>query len=206
MWYDSSISDYGDLNYEINKKYCEKHNIEILKCNKRRYTDRACHWERIPLILKYINNYDYVIWIDSDAYFYIDSKNILDIIKNHSNSNFIFSKDIEAIINSGIFIVKNTKYSINFLKVWGYNKTLLKINPHPIWEDNGVLIDMYNKNILNIRNESIIIYYGFLQHFFKDELDTLEFKPLIFHLAGRDRNTRITESNEYYNKINKESN
>ena len=72
MWYDEKISSYGNINYEINKKYCDKNNIELIMCNKRRHSNRHPAWERIPLILEYINDYDYIMWIDADAHFYID--------------------------------------------------------------------------------------------------------------------------------------
>ena len=51
MWYDECIASYGEINYEINKIYCDKNNIELIKCNKRRHVNRHPAWERIPLIL-----------------------------------------------------------------------------------------------------------------------------------------------------------
>ena len=32
MWYDENIALYGDINYKINKKYCDKNNIELIRC------------------------------------------------------------------------------------------------------------------------------------------------------------------------------
>jgi hypothetical protein len=51
MWYDETIASYSDINYEINKIYCDKNNIELIRCNERRYSNRHPAWERIPLIL-----------------------------------------------------------------------------------------------------------------------------------------------------------
>jgi hypothetical protein len=202
MWYDENIKEYADINFNINMIYCKKNNIELIRCDKKRYIDRNTTWERIPLILENIKNYDYVIWIDADAFFYINGRNILDIINNHPSYDFIFSKDINVVINTGIFIVKNSEYSINFLKLWGYNNTLLKLNPHPYWADNGVIIFMYNNNILDIKNKSVVMYYGVLQHFYNYEFDLISrFKPLIYHLAGRDYKTRVSESQKYYKEI-----
>ena len=73
-------------------------------------------------------------------------------------------------INTGCFIVKNTKYSIDFLKKWGYDEELYKNNNYPYWWDNGVILDMFALNILDIENNCIIIDYGVLQHFIEDEL------------------------------------
>lgn len=204
MWYDSKISFFADINYKINKAYCDKHNIEIICCNQRRYDDRPPVWERIPLILHYIDNYDYAIWIDADAHFYIDGENIVDLIAKYSNYNFIFSNDIpksikEGIlvsINTGFFIVKNTKYSIDFLHKWGYDDLLCKNNRFPKWPDQGVVLDMYKDNMLDIQNNSVVFDYGILQHFHDNDVFTQ--KPFVFHLAGRNETIRYNHSLRYF--------
>ena len=200
MWYDDSISSYGDINYEINKMYCDKNNIELFKCSERRVSNRHPAWERIPLILKYINHYDYVMWVDADAHFYIDANNITDFINDNKNYNFIFSNDMgNSNINTGVYFVKNSKYSIDFLTRWLHDEDLYKNNPIPGWWDQGVLYEMYDKSILDIKNNCIIINYGVLQHFFENEVFTN--KPFIFHLAGRSREIRNNHSLNYIQKI-----
>ena len=199
MWYDENINIYGDINYKINKAYCDKNNIQLFRCNKRRHSNRHPAWERIPLILEYINDYDYIMWIDADAHFYIDSENIINLINDNKNYDFIFSKDITVAINTGCFIVKNTKYSIDFLNKWGYDEKLYENNNYPYWWDNGVILDMFTLNILDIKNNCIIIDYGVLQHFNEDEL--FPNKPFIFHLAGRSEEIRINHSLNYAKKI-----
>jgi hypothetical protein len=201
MWYDENISSYGDLNYKINKSYCDKYNIELIRCNKRRHELRHCAWERIPLILEHIEKHDYVMWIDADAHFYIDSKNIVDFINHYNSYNIIFSKDINVAINTGVFIVKNTKYSIDFLTKWGYDNDLYINNRYPYWWDNGVMLDMYDANVLDIQNNSIIINYGILQHFRFIELQKWKVKPYIFHLAGKPSNFRNIHSLNYIKHI-----
>lgn len=200
MWYDETIALYGDINYEINKMYCDKNNIELIRCNERRHSNRHPAWERIPLILKYINDYDYVMWIDADAFFYNDANNIVDIINVNRNYNFIFSNDIgNDNINTGVYIVKNSQYSIDFLSRWLYDEDLYKNNRYPGWWDQGVLIEMFNQNILDIKNNCKIFDYGVLQHFFEGEI--LSNKPFIIHFAGRSREFRIKHSLNYIKKI-----
>ena len=200
MWYDQPIASYGDINYEINKIYCDKNNIELIRCNKRRHSNRHPAWERIPLILKYINDYDYVMWIDADAFLYNDANNIVDIINDNRNYHFIFSNDIyNNNINTGVYIVKNSQYSIDFLTRWLYDEDLYKNNKYPHWWDQGVLIEMFNQNILDIKNNCIIFDYGVLQHFYAEE--KLPNKPFIFHLAGQSSESRINHSLKYIKKI-----
>ena len=216
MWYDDTIKEYADLTYNLNKLYCNKYGIELNVSNKIRYIDVKHHpaWERLPFLLENINKYDYVIWVDADAFFFIDSPNIVEtIIKDNLNYNLIFGgssspKEVEINrnleeVNTGIFIVKNTEYSINFLKEWAYNNKLFKNNSYPCWWEQGVLMDMFDENILNIKNNSKSIKTRLLQYVCYLELDEIESykkcnSPLC-HLAGVSNNNRIFHINKYYN-------
>jgi hypothetical protein len=200
MFYDDNIRCYGDINYNINKLYCEKYNLSIILSNEKKYSNRHSAWERLPLLIDNISKFDYLIWIDADAFFYNDADNIIDIINNNINVNFIFSNDIgNNNINTGFFIVKNSEYSIDFLTKWAYDEELYKNNPYPLWWDQGVLINMFNNNILDIKQNSIQLNYAVLQHFTEnDKLD----KTYIFHLAGRSKDIRYEISKKYFDKIN----
>ena len=221
MWYDSAIKEYAELNKKINKMYCDKYGFDFIVSDERTYTDRPPHWERLPLLLKHIQNYDYVVWIDSDAFLYEDSPSIENVINYHVDKTFIFSADRKYDpndknnnfrINSGFFIVKNSTYSIDFLKDWAYNydycfnrdKKLFPFN------DQGGLLHMYYHNIMNIQSDSVIIPFGKLQHFYDNDLNrpmcknnmyTQIDRPFIKHLAGQPAKTRVAESTEYYNMI-----
>ena len=111
MWYDYAIREYADINFEINKIYCSKHGHDIIRSDKKTFRYKPAQWERLPLILEYIQNYDYVMYIDSDAHFYIDAPDIMTIITQYSDKAFIFSGDVnqkhDFELNSGVFIVKN---------------------------------------------------------------------------------------------------
>ena len=198
MFYDEKIKEYGELTYFINKKYCEKFNLQIIVSNTPIYTNRHPAWERLPLILENIRNFDYLIWIDADAFFYNNIDNIVDVIKKNSEYNFIFSNDKDnKNINTGFFIIKNTAYSIYFITIWAYDEEFYKNNPYPIYWDQGVLMDMYSKNILEIKSNCIIFDYGILQTF--DIVSSN--KPYVYHLAGKKFITRCKEIKEYINNI-----
>jgi hypothetical protein len=197
MWYDSSMDEYGNINYQISKKYCDKYGYDLIKSSEKNYTDRTSHWERLPLILKNIDNYDYLIWIDADAHFYIDSPPITNLIEAHPDKLFIFSQDIDllpnnvdinnidntkffvanpysehSVVNSGVFIVKNSLKSKQILNEWGTSIDLFNkrygfkhLRNRILYNDQGVLRLMLDKNIMNIRDESVTIDYGILQFF-----------------------------------------
>lgn len=195
MFYDEPIRKYGELNHSINSNYCAKHGFELIVSHQRQYVTRHPAWERLPLLLKYISDYDYLVWIDADAFFYPDASSIVDVIAQHPDQNFIFSNDIgNTNVNTGILIVKNSDYSVGFLTKWAYDDTLYRNNSMPQWWDQGVLIDMYQTNVLDIQSQSVSIPYGVLQHFYESELSQLKNKPLVLHLAGRSHDERVTSS------------
>jgi len=200
MFFDDNIKDYGNITYEINKKYCEKYKLELILSNNKKLDNRYPAWERLPLLLDNISNYDYIMWIDADAFFYNDANNILDIINNNLDVNFIFSNCIRnKNINTGFFIVKNTQYSIDFLTKWAYDEVPYRNNPYPYMWDQGVLVNMYEKNMLNIQQNSVKYEYGHLQHFYEN--DKVNDKSYILHLAGRHSNTRYSMSKEYLDTL-----
>lgn len=201
MFYDDVIKEYGDINFKINKKYCEKYNIDLILSNQPKYQNRRPTWERLPLLLQNIENYDYLIWIDADAFFYKDATNIIDFIYQNKDIPFIFSNDIgDKNINAGFFIVKNSEYSIAFLNKWAYDEDLYINNPNPKWQDQSVLISMIDQNILDINNNHISYPYGALQQFgYESEKLENDFKPFILHFAGRSFEDRVNISNKYYN-------
>jgi len=195
MFYDDNIKSYGDITYLINKKYCEKYNLEIILSNEKRYKDRYPAWERLPLILENISKFEYLIWIDADAFFYNDALNIIDIINCNDKAHFILSNDIGNMnTNTGLFIVKNSQYSIDFLTKWAYDENLYNNNMFPGWWDQGVFIDMYIYNMLNIQENSVNFEYGILHHFHKH--DKLE-NTFVFHMAGMKNDERYEIAKKY---------
>lgn len=225
MWYDKNISDYADICYELNKKYCEKNGYDIIKDSTIRLPNKKPHYERIPLISKILHRYDYIIWVDSDAHFYIDSIPIKNFIEKYKDKDFIFSGDqdrkvYESVlniskdkINTGVFIVKNTKYSLKILNMWAYDKYLFdnRVNKRA-WNDQGVLRLIYQRNILHFKDHSEVVPYGILQNFVyngvKDntKLDKVSLpilkslnmsKPFIRHMPGLPTHKRIDIMKKY---------
>lgn len=223
MWYDNKIKEYANINYEINKIYCEKYDYTLIKSDRRLCLERKPHWERIPLLLEYFDNYDYLIWIDADAHFYIDSPPITNVINTHPEKLFIFSGDKDNhkynnnwVINSGFFIVKQSEKSKSILNKWLTDNELFKskelsklIFGNNKWNDQAVLRLMISKNINNISDNSIIIAYGILQHFNKNDNFTnniygLQHKPFIFHCTTGDNiifENRVKSSKQYISNI-----
>jgi len=176
MWYDNGIKEYGDIAYNINKIYCEKYNYSIIKSDNREYTDRKPHWERLPLILKHLDNFDYII-LSADY--------------NYNNNYYV---------NSGFFIVKNNKNAKKIIKEWAYSDTIFKKRYG--FNDQGGIRYIIGKNLFNIKQESIIIEFGILQNFYKRKKFIKKYglinNPFVNHLANMNKENRIKILNSYY--------
>jgi mannosyltransferase OCH1-like enzyme len=203
MWYDDNIKDYGDITYKINKHYCNKYNMDLIKSSEINMPDRNPQWERYPLLLDSLNTnkYDYVMWIDADACFNLESKtNIRDLILKYPDKDIIFSKDCSAWknvwdINSGVLILKNNNYTKHMLKYWINNKECFS-NGKFLKNDQQCLRWSIQHNYNNINDHSIIIPFGKIQIFSTDKNNK---DTLIFHLAGTSsRGTIFNNLYKYY--------
>ena len=58
MFYDDNIKFYGDINYKINKLYCDKYNLKIILSREKKYSNRHSAWERLPLMLDNITKFE----------------------------------------------------------------------------------------------------------------------------------------------------
>ena len=213
MWYDKQIEFFAKYYHQINKLYCNKYNYKLIKCSKRRYKDRKPHWERFPLILKHIEKYDYVVWIDADAFFYLESPSLEDLIQKYDNE-IILSADYSNLsppaLNSGVLILKNTAQVKAMVEKWAYSEELKNkfLNP-PIrnWiEDQAVIRGCYKENIDNFREICSIIPYLKLQHYWKKEINFLRQQetnelPYVFHLAGMSDEQRLKYPREYLKSL-----
>lgn len=211
MWFDDNIKSYAEINYIINKKYCDKYGYDIVKSSEKR-TNIEPHWERVPLMIEQLRNYTYVIWIDADAFFLKNSPPITNVIEKHSEKLFILSGDLntrkECDINSGFIIVKNSPISFKILNQWYKNPDIRRIGNnidtyHVL--DQGALRYIYDKNLFGLKDNSVVIQYGILQSFptFQKERLTninaygLTDRAFVAHLAGTDHSNRDIFSTNY---------
>tara|TARA_Y100001973_G_C5122336_1_gene293411 strand:- start:95 stop:850 length:756 start_codon:yes stop_codon:yes gene_type:complete len=215
MWYDGNVAQYGDICWAINQLYCEKHGYTLTKSNKRTYKDRPPTWERFPLLLNHIENFDYVMWIDADAFFYNCAPPLEDLI-NHYEKDILLSMDVEAHltpenINAGVFILKNTKQVINILSRWVNDKELAdrfmsETGPEIGWwlEDQAMIRGSLRYNIDGMQEITEVLPYMELQHFNLYEYPILKkhnILPYVFHSAGKGSVTRYHIAKSYLQEI-----
>lgn len=182
MAYDENYKDIGDVSSEIMFKYANKYNYDFL-LEKDKPKDRHPCWYKFYLIKKHLKNYDWLFWIDSDAWinnFKYDIKNWI----NDDKYLKIFKED--GGVNTGIFWIKNTEKSFQLID------EILKCEKYH-WGKEGAheqqaLVDILKSNLyfndgielLNYKENNVI--FPEQNRFFPKDFD--KEKCFIIHIAG----------------------
>lgn len=232
MYYNNNVASYGDYSKEINKIYCKKHGYDFIVANdktveyyyKNNYSrihgghfwdniisNTTPHYVRYHLLLYILDDYDWVMWIDADAYFYNDAPALEYLLYHSKNYCCILSFDkIQLLtnqyndydINNGVFIFKNCINNKLILeKMINSSDIKEEANKHHFIYDQAIFRYLYDTNYLNFKKNSYTLDYGILQHFYSFELGKFLFKkPYIHHVCGKTQNrTKIIKN--YYIKI-----
>lgn len=156
MSHTENIYDYSKLTERINKEYAIKHGYDFQIFNLE-MTDRAPQWCKIDVINRLlnendINQYDYLFWIDADAF--INKHDIpLETFITDMNKNIIICDDVpnsgkENTINSGTFFVKCNDWSKEFFKkLWDYNGEYL----YKYFHEQTMMEYYINENIMDAK-------------------------------------------------------
>jgi len=137
---------YGPYSEAINSKYCEEKGYTYF-CEKNStkirtsLEDRSPHWYKIKLIREILNTdiFNYILFLDADAIISDFNQEIEDFIDDEFN--MVFAEDIghHSSMNTGVFLVKNSEWSKNFLDTWWKSGEIFKGKDSqdlPIMEEN----------------------------------------------------------------------
>jgi hypothetical protein len=188
-------------------------------------TEFTANWERFPLLINHISDYDYVMWVDCDAIFLKNCPPITNLINKYPDKLFIFSADVDSRcdsdLNSGVIIVKSSPQSAKLLKEMYTNPILTRYaNGYQGYFDNwdypgynqdqGAIRFMLSQNHCSLKEVSVVVPYGVLQLFpghkvpsHNVERSTLrphtgdENIPYIYHFAGSPHKKRVIYARLY---------
>jgi len=170
--------DYGKLDYidvsSINHiEYCNKHSYTYLKkVISEDVLEYHATWLKIKAIREVLDDYDYVVWIDSDAIFYELNFKIEEFIVN--DADLIIPKHeidentgiLWTTTTTGFMIWKNSDWSRNMLDyLWNnmgvcrygafHEQTVLDDYLRNIFLERGY-DDLYNKSVEELENNLLI--------------------------------------------------
>ncbi len=124
-YYTKNIASYSMKTEKINRNYAKKHGYDYLVYHEDNIrSDRAPLWNKLLAIEKSLNElnyenrkYDFVFWIDSDAYFNQDEIKLEKFILPEKDF-YICDDDSQSIANTGTFLLRNSVWSREFIKHW----------------------------------------------------------------------------------------
>lgn len=204
--------NYSKYTEAINRKYCEdrgyiyhvEKNDNKIKSN---LFGRSITWYKPKLIKDVFEKYnpEYVLFLDADAVIVNDRYSIQDFIDE--NYNIICTEDHgPSTMNAGVFIMKNSEWTKNFLdKWWDICETLVggeRNEPgyykNGLWHDQtcfGYLMDNDEDVKKNIKQISNKVLNG---RIYQDE----QHKNFIFHAFAYGLTTFRTLDEVYYQMFN----
>jgi len=115
--------ELGKRTEEYNRKYCEKNGYDfVVKYNLHNDAHgRHPSWSKLPHILESLDDCDYLMWIDADAFFCNPDIRIEKWIDETKDINCSVDPGdgmgISTRINAGVMIIKNTNWSKSFIKL-----------------------------------------------------------------------------------------
>ncbi|MDC3332964.1 DUF273 domain-containing protein, partial [bacterium] len=134
--------------------YCQKHSYTYINDETIADSEREPYWNKVLLLEKYIDEYDYLVWIDADMLIMNPEWTLESLIVNYMcNKDMMLAIDCGDQINTGCWFVRNTDYSKMIFKLI-YNLPEVCGNFH----EQGVLNILHERNIANFRNHSMIFH------------------------------------------------
>jgi len=206
---------YGKYTESINKKYCEDHGYTYYNQTdtdiiRNASNGRALTWYKPRFIAEVFDKFnpDYILFLDADAIVCDSSYRIEQFIDE--GYNIICTEDYgPSKLNAGVFIMKNTDWTKNFLKKWwdicdelkGGENDQIGYYAHGLWQDQtcfGKLMDRLDDAADNIKIISNVRLNG---REYKNQID----KNFIFHAFSYGTTANRTIDNAYYDilKIDK---
>jgi len=206
---------YGKYTESINKKYCEDHGYTYYNQTdtdiiRNASNGRALTWYKPRFIAEVFDKFnpDYILFLDADAIVCDSSYRIEQFIDE--GYNIICTEDYgPSKLNAGVFIMKNTDWTKNFLKKWwdicdelkGGENDQIGYYAHGLWHDQtcfGKLMDRLDDAADNIKIISNVRLNG---REYKNQID----KNFIFHAFSYGATANRTIDNAYYDilKIDK---
>lgn len=77
--------------------------------------ERDTNWSKIPLLIKYLPDYDYIMWIDGDVLITNMDRKIEEFIQLMDPSKLLLIGNDFQGLNNGVFVIRNCPLALDFL-------------------------------------------------------------------------------------------
>ncbi|HVR96011.1 MAG TPA: putative nucleotide-diphospho-sugar transferase [Thermoanaerobaculia bacterium] len=119
------IRVYSELSCAIQQLYCARHGYDHAEFRDLLDVEAAPTWNKPAVLSRLLRSgkgYDYVMWMDADAAFNNHDIALEEVLRLWPEHDFLISLDPPNVFPreacAGVFIVKNTPWSLGFLDLW----------------------------------------------------------------------------------------
>lgn len=194
--YNKDFLDIANITKFHNKQYAQKNNYPFFDIYE---LDDFSYEKKQEAILRYLPEVDWMFYIDVDALIMNHKIKLEEFVKN-KNSDFIaghgLTWDKGNIVNPGVFFIKNSEWSVNFL-----NKIIDLCKTRTNGFDNEAIdILVKEENLIKRKrvervSRKLFNSYGHKKHWDYKEGD------FVLHVVGSNNEYRLNVLEKYKNKI-----
>ena len=207
--YTPNINGYATHSILNILKYAEKYNYGVIIYNNVFNNIVSPCWNKIAAIIKNLYKHEYLVWIDADALINNFDITLESIIKTNPNVDLHLCWDIDKekeCINSGVMIIKNTKWSINlFNKIWN--------NPYPHGHNDQNIVlyeivkEIYPNSKPSLKYSDYCTIFShpnvhiYSENTFNCNIYNFNYNDFILHLMGVSEKNRINIMRQINTKL-----
>lgn len=122
------------------ESYASRHSYDLHLETVLSDPSRPASWNKLPLIGRLMNDYDLVVWIDSDAVVVQFDVDIADLLPRSKHFGMVAHKTLEGdeIPNAGIMVLRRSRTSRRFLSDAYARDQYIEHK----WWDNAAILDL----------------------------------------------------------------
>jgi hypothetical protein len=115
------------------RRFAERYNYDVIVGGEESIEDRAPAWNKVALLRRLLDYYDYVLWIDADAIILDDSVDPVWLLEEHHYQALVrYNWNEEEAPCTGVWLLKSVSRATAFLDaVWDGGEGYLQRHP---WE------------------------------------------------------------------------
>jgi hypothetical protein len=132
------IKEYGEITAASKDTYCKKWGIDFINYTEK-FDNRHAAFSKVVALIKNIDNYDILLWIDADAMITDMDFDLFAELKSRKEK-ILLTKD-QGGLNTGVLAVK--KGIKAYLKKWDSMSAAFESHP---WWDQAAFISLYNSD------------------------------------------------------------
>lgn len=182
---------FVEISIKRKMEYCKMHKYDLIICNENlipKNSKKHLVWSKIPFVLKFIKNYDWIFCSDADTLINREDIKLENIISENPNKDLILNEDdlpkgwkekgfslmlnenaikqmykSKPLVTTSDFLLKNTDWSINILKKCLLLKEQIS---------NNIFKNKYSKQYFNDLQEQSYLNYLILKE--KDDYNKIK--------------------------------